>query len=150
MGTDGAGAAPVRPGRGKRAWVIRAAAAVGALIWVRAFLAGPASVPSVPIAEGPKHRASGVVHIHTNLSDGRGTPAVVIAAARRAGADFIVVTDHNRVDPEEFDRVAQQGDPLVMFGDIDQPLDPVAQKGLDQVGNPVAAPAGIGDHQRAL
>lgn len=92
------------------------AAAAGALIWVRAFLAGPAPVPSVPVAEGPKHRASGVVHIHTNLSDGRGSPAEVIAAARRAGADYIVVTDHNRVDPEEFDRVTEPGDPLVIVG----------------------------------
>ncbi len=116
MSTDGAGAAPVRRGRSKRIWAIRVAAAVGVLIWVRAFLAGPASVASIPIAEGPRHRASGVVHVHTNLSDGRGTPAEVVAAARRAGADFIVVTDHNRVDPEEFDRVTQPGNPLVIVG----------------------------------
>lgn len=86
------------------------------MVWIRAFLAGPAPVPSTPIALGPKHRASGVVHIHTNLSDGRGTPAEVIAAARRAGADFIVVTDHNRVDPEAFAEVTQPGDPLVLVG----------------------------------
>ena len=116
MSTDGAGAAPVRRGRSKRIWAIRVAAAVGVMIWVRAFLAGPALVSTIPIAEGPKHRASGVVHVHTNLSDGRGTPAEVIAAARRAGADFIVVTDHNRVDPEEFDLVTQPGDPLVIVG----------------------------------
>lgn len=116
MSAGGAPAAPVRRGRSKRIWAVRVAAAVGVLIWVRAFLAGPASVPSVSVTEGPKHRASGVVHVHTNLSDGRGTPAEVIAAARRAGADFIVVTDHNRVDLEEFDRVTQQGDPLVIVG----------------------------------
>ena len=116
MNTDGAGAAPVRPGRRLRIWGIRAAAAVGVLIWVRAFLAGPAEVRSLPIAEGPKHRASGIVHIHTNLSDGRGSPAEVITAARNAGADYIVVTDHNRVDPEEFERATRPGDPLVIVG----------------------------------
>lgn len=73
-------------------------------------------MPATPIANGPRHRASGVVHVHTNLSDGRGTPAEVVAAARKAGADFVVVTDHNRVDPEAFDQVAQPGDPLVIVG----------------------------------
>jgi hypothetical protein len=37
---------------------------------------------------------AGVLHVHTNRSDGRGTPDEVAAAAARAGMKFIVFTDH--------------------------------------------------------
>jgi hypothetical protein len=37
---------------------------------------------------------AGVLHVHSSRSDGRGTPAEVAAAAKRAGLDFIVLTDH--------------------------------------------------------
>lgn len=106
----------MKAGRGGRVWAFRLLALAGVLVWARAFVAGPASVPARPIAEGPRYRASGVVHIHTDLSDGRGRPAEVLAAGRRAGADFVVVTDHNRADPEEYARVARPGDPLVVVG----------------------------------
>ncbi|HQZ18385.1 MAG TPA: CehA/McbA family metallohydrolase, partial [Vicinamibacteria bacterium] len=103
--------------RGRVAWVARLAAVVGALIWIRALVSGPAPLVGEAAVLGPRYRASGVVHIHTNLSDGRGAPAEVIAAGRRAGADFIVITDHNRVDPEIFDRLPRTpGDPLVILG----------------------------------
>src|SRR5687767_5944180 len=36
----------------------------------------------------------GVYHIHTNRSDGSGTPDEVAAAAARAGLQFIILTDH--------------------------------------------------------
>jgi hypothetical protein len=36
----------------------------------------------------------GVVHVHTTRSDGAGTPDDVASAARRAGLDFVVLTDH--------------------------------------------------------
>jgi hypothetical protein len=102
--------------RGALVWLARLAALAGVLAWIRASVAGPAPVPSIPIAVGPKHRASGVVHIHTSLSDGRGTPADVVAAARSAGADFVVVTDHNRVEPATFADIAQPGAPLLISG----------------------------------
>jgi len=96
---------------------VRLAAAFGLLIWIRALLSGPAAVSGGEAGFGPRYRASGVLHIHTNLSDGRGTPAEVVAAGRRAGADFIVIADHNRVDPEIFDSVPPSpGDPLVILG----------------------------------
>lgn len=108
---------PARPRRRWAVWVLRLAAAAGILLWVRAFLAGPAPLVSPPLSAGPQHRASGVVHIHTNLSDGRGTPADVVEAGRRSGADFIVITDHNRVDADVFDRLpSHPGDPLVIVG----------------------------------
>ncbi len=36
----------------------------------------------------------GAVHVHTHRSDGTGTPDDVAIAARRAGLDFVVLTDH--------------------------------------------------------
>jgi hypothetical protein len=36
----------------------------------------------------------GAVHVHTNRSDGRGSPDEVAAAAARAGLRFVVFTDH--------------------------------------------------------
>lgn len=43
-------------------------------------------------------RLKGVVHVHTTLSDGGGTPAEVVAAAQAAGLDFLFITDHNNLD----------------------------------------------------
>jgi hypothetical protein len=37
---------------------------------------------------------AGVIHIHTNRSDGRGSPDEVAEAAARAGLKFLVFTDH--------------------------------------------------------
>jgi hypothetical protein len=37
----------------------------------------------------------GNLHIHTTLSDGTGTHAEVARAARRAGLDWLIITDHN-------------------------------------------------------
>ncbi len=53
------------------------------------------------VGEGPDGhyaRAAGVVHVHTTLSDGGGTPAEVIAAAQAVGLDFVGITDHNNLD----------------------------------------------------
>lgn len=36
----------------------------------------------------------GVLHVHTNLSDGTGTKDQVAAAAARAGLSFVILTDH--------------------------------------------------------
>ena len=43
-------------------------------------------------------RASGVVHVHTTLSDGGGTPKETIRAARATGLTFLALTDHNHLD----------------------------------------------------
>lgn len=48
-------------------------------------------------------RVPGVVHVHTTLSDGSGTPDEVIRAARTAGAKFVVITDHNNVNAKSFE-----------------------------------------------
>jgi hypothetical protein len=41
--------------------------------------------------------------VHTTLSDGGGTPAEVAAAAKAAGLQFVVITDHNTVDAKPFE-----------------------------------------------
>ena len=68
---------------------------VPAVLWV-----GPALVWRPPPLEGEPpldgwERVPGVVHVHTTLSDGTGTPEDVARAARAAGASFVVITDHD-------------------------------------------------------
>ena len=48
-------------------------------------------------------RVGGVVHVHTTLSDGGGTPEEVVAEARRAGLGFVALTDHNNLDAKRFE-----------------------------------------------
>src|SRR6186997_2567179 len=48
-------------------------------------------------------RVSGVVHVHTTLSDGAATPDEVIAAARASGLKFVVITDHNNLDAKKWE-----------------------------------------------
>jgi hypothetical protein len=43
----------------------------------------------------------GAWHVHTTRSDGRGTLDEVVAAAREAGLQFVVVSDHEALAPEE-------------------------------------------------
>ena len=43
-------------------------------------------------------RVGGVVHVHTTLSDGGGTPEEVVKAARLAGLRFVAITDHGHMD----------------------------------------------------
>src|SRR5215471_13883095 len=63
-------------------------AAIGALI---AFTLPPRSIPLNRSDDGT---IAGVLHIHTNRSDGQGDPETVAAAAARAGLKFIVFSDH--------------------------------------------------------
>ena len=50
-------------------------------------------------------RVPGVVHVHTTLSDGGGSPEEVIRAAKAAGLRFVVITDHNNLDAKRFEGV---------------------------------------------
>src|SRR5437773_7110117 len=62
--------------------------------------------PLEVVGEPPRDgytRVSGVVHVHTSLSDGGGSPAEVIDAARRAGLGFVAITDHNNLDAKPFE-----------------------------------------------
>jgi hypothetical protein len=72
---------------------IRAAAVLAA-----AFLLTALPLPARPIAMPPSASqaltARGSFHIHTNRSDGSGSPDDAAAAAARSGLHFIVLTDH--------------------------------------------------------
>lgn len=94
----------------------RGVALLNLLGWAMVFFASPARLDGGKSAFGPGVRASGIVHVHTDLSDGRGTPAEVIDAAARSGADFVVITDHNRVDPEAFAALRRRSGPAVILG----------------------------------
>jgi hypothetical protein len=67
--------------------ILAAAFLVAALPLPNPRAALPAATPDVPVALGS-------FHIHTNRSDGSGSPDDVAAAAARAGLNFIVLTDH--------------------------------------------------------
>jgi hypothetical protein len=55
--------------------------------------------PVIPPTPGGPPWMRGAFHVHTVRSDGRGTLEEVAAAARRAGLDFVVLTDHNDFEP---------------------------------------------------
>jgi carbohydrate binding protein with CBM11 domain len=75
-------------------------ASLAAVYAVRVALWRPYAVTGDAPA-GP--RAVGVVHVHTTLSDGGGTPEDVARAARAAGLQFVVLTDHNTLDAKPFE-----------------------------------------------
>jgi hypothetical protein len=49
----------------------------------------------------PPGEIRGAWHVHTTRSDGRGTLAEVVRAAREAGLQFVVLADHNVLFPED-------------------------------------------------
>lgn len=78
---------------------------------------------------------AGVVHVHTRYSDGTGTVSTVARAAAAAGAQYVVVTDHDTLAALEhgqagwYDRrgrmvpPGQTGDTLVIVGEEISPDD---------------------------
>lgn len=46
-----------------------------------------------------KKAYKGDLHVHTNRSDGKEEPAVVVANYRKAGFDFMAITDHHKWSP---------------------------------------------------
>jgi len=57
----------------------------------------------------------GAVHVHTAFSDGEGAISEVIAAARAAGLDFLIITDHNDLRAREYE--GWHGGTLVLAGE---------------------------------
>ena len=72
--------------------MLRRLAIVGVVaVAVLLVLLPPASIDT---AGPPANVVRGAFHIHTNRSDGSGSPDEVAAAAARAGLRFIILTDH--------------------------------------------------------
>jgi hypothetical protein len=54
----------------------------------------PGGTEHVPARDADPRAVRGSLHVHTNRSDGTGTVEDVAEAARRAGLQFVVLTDH--------------------------------------------------------
>ncbi len=91
-----------RVGRGE----LRAIASLAALTLAAALVRVALWRPLPLLGESPEDgfvRVPGVVHVHTTLSDGGGTPDEVIRAARASGLAFLGLTDHNNLDAKPFE-----------------------------------------------
>jgi hypothetical protein len=60
-----------------------------------------ADYPVVPPRPEVREWPRGAFHVHTRRSDGRGTVEEVAAAAKAAGLQFVLLTDHNDFAPRE-------------------------------------------------
>lgn len=85
-----------------RRWALVGLAAIAAAYAVHVALWRPLDVVGPEPFDGLT-RASGVVHVHSTLSDGGGTPQEIAVAARAAGLAFVVLTDHNNLDAKPFE-----------------------------------------------
>lgn len=77
-------------------------AAAGFLLWLAdGFLLmrseSPRSAPAPDPGLSPRY--SGAIHIHSTYSDGGGTVADIVRAGQNAGPDFLVLTDHDTMQP---------------------------------------------------
>jgi hypothetical protein len=116
-------------GRGGRLVLLAALALLGA--WaIRVVLWRPLPL----VGERPHDgwaRAAGVVHVHTTLSDGGGTPQEVIRAARKSGLAFLGITDHNTLDAKPLE--GYRDGVLVLVGaELSTPVGHVLGLGLDR------------------
>lgn len=99
-------------GTSRRA-IAKVLAAILALGILYVILWRPLVPVGEPLEDGYTH-LSGIVHVHTTLSDGSGTPEEVIRAAQSVGLGFLVITDHNNVDAKRFE--GYHGRLLVLVG----------------------------------
>lgn len=116
---------------GRRARIVLAAALVlGGLLLVRVAAWRPRALVGEVPADGYA-RAAGVVHVHTTLSDGGGTPEQVIRAARAAGLAFVAITDHNNLDAKP--REGYRDGVLVLVGtELSTPSGHILGLGLER------------------
>lgn len=83
-----------------RRWARRIAVALASIVASWAMGSAWFAMHALPLESEatPASGPTGAFHVHTDRSDGLGTPEEVYAAAAQAGLDFVVVTDHN-LDP---------------------------------------------------
>jgi len=104
---------------------------------------------SAPRPPPPPGELRGAWHVHTTRSDGRGTLAEVVAAAKDAGLQFVVVTDHNVVTPGEAGwhdgvLVIEAHEASTRWGHVVAPGAPRALDQAERQGDPLAAIAALG------
>jgi len=117
------------PGRRPGIAILAALALLGAFL-LRVALWRPLPL----VGERPDDgyaRAAGVVHVHTTLSDGGGTPEEVIRAAKATGLAFLGITDHNNLDAKPLE--GYRDGVLVLVGaELSTPAGHVLGLGLDR------------------
>ena len=117
------------PGRGGRLVLLAALALSGVWLLRIAFWR------PLPLVGEPPHdgwaRACGVVHVHTTLSDGGGTPEEAIRAARKTGLAFLGITDHNTLDAKPLEGY-RDGVLVVVGAELSTPAGHVLGLGLDR------------------
>lgn len=65
----------------------------------------------------PRHDVACVVHLHSLYSDGTGTVAEIVAAAQRAAADVVLLTDHDSLEARRQGEEGWHGDALLCVGE---------------------------------
>src|SRR3954447_11186348 len=63
------------------------------------------------------HDLACVVHLHSTYSDGTGTVKQIVRAARRAGADVVLLTDHDTLAAKRNGEEGLYGDVLLLVGE---------------------------------
>lgn len=81
----------------RKALIAAGVLVVGAYLVYGLGVRGRRAVRAAPVAG----EVRGAYHVHTTRSDGRGTLDEVVSAAKAAGLQFVVVTDHNVLTAEE-------------------------------------------------
>jgi len=103
------------------------------------------------------HDLACVVHLHSLYSDGTGTVPEIARAARRAGADVVLLTDHDTLEAKRRGEEGWYGSALVLVGEEVSPVgrnhllafgfdEPIDHRGLDAPGicRAVRAAGGFG------
>ena len=121
----------MKPGRGRlRGILLLAALGTGAVLLLRVALYRPLGV----VGELPRDgyvRVPAVVHVHTTLSDGGGTPDEAIRAARETGVAVLGINDHNNLDAKPFE--GYRDGVLVLVGsELSTPVGHVLGVGLER------------------
>jgi hypothetical protein len=63
------------------------------------------------------HDLACVVHLHSTYSDGTGTVTQIANAARRSGADVVLLTDHDTLEAQDRGEAGWYGPVLVLVGE---------------------------------
>lgn len=77
----------------------------------------PTEGPAVPLVTDPGYKDYvGVIHIHTRYSDGAGTYEDLARVANAQGLDYLIVTDHNTLQPLRDGKQGWHGTTLILVG----------------------------------